>query len=194
MQQDGAQLLDTRDAGEFAAAHFRGSINVGLGGQYATWAGSVIDPKHPVVIICEPGSELESAVRLGRIGFDNVAGYLDGGMASLASRPELTSTTLRLSPAVAQEAIASGAVIAVDVRTPPERAEKSIAGATPMPLSRMAAHGSELPHARPLLLYCAGGYRSSIAASLLESKGFEVRELAGGLAAWEQAGLPLERP
>jgi rhodanese-related sulfurtransferase len=78
------------------------------------------------------------------------------------------------------------------VRTPGEQAHSSIAGSIRMPLSRLAAHASELPDARPLLLFCAGGYRSSIAASLLESRGFAVRELAGGITAWEKAGLPTE--
>jgi rhodanese-related sulfurtransferase len=169
-----------------------GSVNVGLGGQYATWAGTVLDPKRPVVVICADGTELESEVRLGRIGFDNVAGYLEGGMAALENRPDLTSTTMRLSPQVAQAAIASQHLQPVDVRTPGERAQSAIPGSIHMPLSRIAAHAGELPADRPLLLFCAGGYRSSIAASLLESRGFAVQELAGGITAWEKAGLPME--
>ena len=82
----GAQLLDTRDPVEFAAAHLLGSVNVGLGGQYATWAGTILDHTAPIVLIAEPGAEIESAVRLGRIGFDNVAGYLQGGLAALEPR------------------------------------------------------------------------------------------------------------
>jgi len=192
MHRAGAQLLDTRDGGEFAAAHLRGSINVGLGGQYATWAGSVIEPGQPVVLICALGTELESEVRLGRIGFDNVAGYLGGGMATLDNRPDLTSTTLRLSPELAQSALASGEVIAVDVRTPTEHAQTSIAGALHAPLSRLRAQASDLPADKPLMLFCAGGYRSSIGASLLESRGFKVCEMAGGITAWARAGLPVE--
>ena len=90
LQAIGAQILDTRDPGEFAAAHLAGSINIGLGGQYATWAGTVLDREHPIVIIADPGRENESAMRLGRIGFDHVAGYLQDGLHSLESRPELT--------------------------------------------------------------------------------------------------------
>ncbi len=192
LQRDGAQILDTRDQAEFASAHLKGSLNVGLGGQYATWAGTVIDPKRPVVIVAAPSAELESEVRLGRIGFDNVAGYLSGGMASLADRPDLTTTTTRLSPPVAQEQIASGAVTAVDVRTQGERAHGFVGGSLHIPLSRLAAHADELPKDRPVLVFCAGGYRSSIAASLLQGRGFEVREIAGGTAAWEKIRLPLE--
>src|SRR5450432_2289734 len=74
LQAQGAQILDTRDPADFASAHLAGSINIGLGGQYATWAGTVLDRKHPIVIIADPGREQEAALRLGRIGFDHVAG------------------------------------------------------------------------------------------------------------------------
>src|ERR1700756_987408 len=80
LQAEGAQVLDTRDPDEFAAAHLAGSINIGLGGQYATWAGTVLDHVHPIVIIADPGRETESALRLGRIGFDHIAGYLQNGL------------------------------------------------------------------------------------------------------------------
>src|ERR1700733_14377073 len=79
LQRAGAQILDTRDASEFASAHLAGSINIGLIGQYATWAGSILDRKHPIIIIADPGQENESALRLGRIGFDHVVGYLKDG-------------------------------------------------------------------------------------------------------------------
>src|SRR6201998_3014031 len=95
-QQVGAQIVDTRDPGEFAAAHLAGSINIGLGGQYATWAGTVLDRDHPILIIADPGREGESATRLGRIGFDHVVGYLKNGLRSLETRAELVALTERL--------------------------------------------------------------------------------------------------
>src|SRR6185295_9892029 len=101
MQADGVQVLDTRDPAEFASAHLAGSINIGLGGQYATWAGTVLARERPIVIVADPGRENESAVRLGRIGFDHVVGYLQDGLRSLASRPDLTATTDHVSPALA---------------------------------------------------------------------------------------------
>src|SRR5579862_9650083 len=93
----GAQILDVRDPAEFAKGHLAGSINVGLGGQYATWAGTLLDRARPIVIVAEPGREQEAALRLGRIGFDHVKGYLRGGMEALASRPDLVWPTERLS-------------------------------------------------------------------------------------------------
>ncbi len=193
LQRTGGQILDTRDPTEFAAAHLAGSLNVGLGGQYATWAGTLLDRERPIVIIADPGREYEAATRLGRIGFDHIVGYLQDGLHSLKTRPDLTATTERVSAPLASERLARGEALAVDVRAPGERAQKSVAGSVSLPLNHLAERAGELPTDRPLLVYCAGGYRSSIAASLLQQRGFtQVSEIAGGLAAWETAGLPIE--
>jgi rhodanese-related sulfurtransferase len=197
VQSVGAQVLDVRDPVEFAAAHLAGSINIGLGGQFATWAGTVLSREKPIVIIADPGRESEAATRLGRIGFDQVVGYLGGGLHSLESRPELTTSTERISAELAAQRVATGprdtAPLTVDVRAPREREHKRIAGSVAMPLNHLGERLSELPADRPLLVYCAGGYRSSIAASLLLRHGFtHVSEIAGGIAAWEAAHLPLE--
>ena len=194
LQAKGAQILDTRDAEEFGAAHLAGSINVGLHGQYATWAGTVLDGKHLIVIIAAPGRENESAIRLGRIGFDHVAGYLENGLQSLEPRPELIAFTERFSAQFASELLQSNQPpFLVDVRSPRERDQKFIAGSLNLPLGRLSENLAVVPKNRPLLVYCAGGYRSSIAASLLQRSGFpSVGEIAGGLAAWESAHLPLQ--
>jgi len=193
LQRHGVQLLDTRDAGEFAAAHLTGSINIGLGGSYATWAGSILDRERPIVIVADPGAERESALRLGRIGFDHVIGFLEGGMASAAARPELVSETTRVSPERAAEQVASNPNLKViDIRAAGERAAKSIERSAHFPLQRLVEDIRNLPRDTPLLVHCAGGYRSSVAASLLQREGFtNVSELAGGLAAWEASGNPV---
>jgi hydroxyacylglutathione hydrolase len=193
----GAQILDVRDPAEFASAHLVGSINVGLGGQFATWAGTILSRENPIIIIADPGREHEAATRLGRIGFDHVVGYLQNGLESLKSRPDLTTHTERVSAQVAAEraGAASGdePPLVLDVRTPSERAQKRISGSVGLPLNHLGERLSEVPTDRPLLVHCAGGYRSSIAASLLQHHGYtDVREIAGGLAAWEAAKLPLE--
>ena len=194
LQTIGAQILDTRDAGEFASAHLAGSINIGLNGQYATWAGTVLDREHPIVVIADPGRENEAATRLGRIGFDHIVGYLQDGLFSLKARPDLTLTTDRLSAPFAAEVLSSPEPpLAVDVRTPRDRNQKSIAGSVGIPLNHLTENLKQLPHDRPLLVFCAGGYRSSIAASLLQSRGFRrVSEIAGGIVAWEAANLPVQ--
>lgn len=196
LQTVGAQILDVRDASEFTSAHLVGSVNIGLGGQFATWAGTVLNREKPIVIIADPGRELEAATRLGRIGFDHIAGYLENGMASLESRPELTTHIERLSAPVAAERVQGGGrnalPLLLDVRTPREREEKRLEGSVGIPLNHFTERVSELPRDRPLLVYCAGGYRSSIAASLLQLQGFaKVSEIAGGITAWEAANLPV---
>jgi hydroxyacylglutathione hydrolase len=191
----GGQILDTRDPAEFAAAHLADSINIGLGGQFATWCGTVLSRERPIVIVADPGREHEAATRLGRIGFDHIVGYLDDGLHSLASRPELTAMTERVSARLAAERLEHKEALAVDVRTPSERAQKAVPGSVSIPLNHLADRAGELPKDRPLLVYCAGGYRSSIAASLLQQRGFApVSEIAGGIAAWETAQLPLDHP
>jgi hydroxyacylglutathione hydrolase len=193
LQRTGGQILDTRDPIEFAAAHLAGTINIGLGGHFATWAGTVLNREHPIVIIADPGRENEAAVRLGRIGFDHIVGFLQDGLRSLESRPDLTATTERLSAPLAAERLASGTPLAVDVRAPNERDQKFIAGSISLPLNHLVERARELPTDRPLLVYCGGGYRSSIAASLLQLHGFgDVSEIAGGFTAWDTAHLPVE--
>ena len=193
LQATSAQILDTRDATEFASAHLAGSINIGLVGQYATWAGTVLNREHPIVIVAGPGRENESAVRLGRIGFDHVVGYLKDGLHSLESRPELVAFTERLSAPFAAELLSSSQPpLAIDVRAPREREQKYIAGSLAIPLNHLSENLDKLPRDRPLLVYCAGGYRSSIAASLLQRSGFDpVGEIAGGIVGWEAANLPV---
>ena len=194
LQSRGAQILDTRDADEFAASHLAGSINIGLAGQYATWAGTVLNHADSIAIIASPGRERESAVRLGRIGFDNVAGYLQDGLRSVESRPDLVAFTERLSASMVGELLSSNhPPLAIDVRSPNERAEKFIPGSLHIPLSRFVENLKSLPDNRTLVVYCAGGYRSSIAASLLQRDGFtSVRELAGGITAWELSKLSVD--
>ncbi len=194
LQAVGAQILDTRDPGDFAAAHLAGSINIGLGGQYATWAGTVLDRDLPIVIIADPGREGESATRLGRIGFDHIVGYLQYGLQSLESRPELIAFTERLSGPYAAELLSSTQPpLTIDVRAPRERDQKYIAGSMAIPLNHLMENLEKIPKDHPLLVYCAGGYRSSIAASLLQRCGFgPVGEIAGGIAGWEAAKLPVQ--
>jgi glyoxylase-like metal-dependent hydrolase (beta-lactamase superfamily II)/rhodanese-related sulfurtransferase len=193
LQREGARVLDTRDPGEFAASHLAGSINVGLCGQFATWAGTVLTKDEPIVLVANPGAETDSALRLGRIGFDNVRGFLDGGLASAAVRTDLLESSLRLAPDVAARRLADAdAPLGLDVRTVGERATAAIAGTMHIPLTQLPDRSGEVAAERPVLVFCAGGYRSSIAASLLRQRGVrDVSEIAGGITAWIAAGLPL---
>ena len=193
MGDAGAQILDVREPAEYAKDHLAGSINIGLGGQYATWAGTVLDRTKPIVIIAEPGREQEAALRLGRIGFDHVKGYLRGGMEALAGRRELLWPTERVSPPMVAEELASDdPPLVLDVRSPREWANKHIDGSVNVALNHLQERIAEIPSNRRIAVYCAGGYRSSIAASILHQHGItNLIEMAGGLAAWEAAKLPV---
>jgi hydroxyacylglutathione hydrolase len=188
-----SQILDVRDAAEYAKGHLAGSINIGLGGQFATWAGTVLDRARPIVIIAEPGREEEAALRLGRIGFDHVKGYLQGGMESLAARPDLVWPTERVSALMVAEELAGGdPPLVLDIRNPREWAARHIDGSVNIPLNHLQERIGEIPQDRRIAVHCAGGYRSSIAASILHQYGLtHLIEMAGGLAAWEAAQLPV---
>lgn len=189
----GAQLLDIREPAEYAKGHLAGSINIGLGGQFATWAGTVLDRSKPIVIISEPGREYEAATRLGRIGFDHILGYLNDGMEALADRPDLVWPTERSGVLVAAEELESAApLLLLDVRSPLEWERKHIRGSLNIPLNRLQDRIAEVPCDRRIAVHCAGGYRSSIAVSILHQHGItNLIEIAGGLAAWEAASLPV---
>lgn len=194
LRNAGAQLLDVRDPNEFAGGHIAGSLNIGLTGQFASWAGTVLDPAKPILIVASPGCEREAAMRLGRIGFDNVAGYLEGGMAAVEAHPDLIQRTPRVTATTLAEQMASPAPPQVlDVRSDQERKSKRIAGSLHIPLSRLSAEIEKVPRDRQVAVHCAGGYRSSIAASLLREQGInQVCDLLGGIAGWEKSGFQVE--
>jgi glyoxylase-like metal-dependent hydrolase (beta-lactamase superfamily II)/rhodanese-related sulfurtransferase len=182
----GAQLLDARDQAEFEGAHIRGALNIGLGGSFATWCGTILDPGQAVVLVAEPGREVEAATRLGRIGFDTVVGYLAGGMQQLEDAPELVDRIERITAGSLTEQLgAPDSPLLLDVRAVPEYADAHIDGAVNVPLSQLAERIDELASDRTTVVYCASGYRSAIAASLLRREGLpRVANLVGGLAAW----------
>ena len=183
----GAAVLDTRDPIDYAAGHLRGSINVGLHGRFAEFGGYVLAPDRPVVLVSEPGTELEAKVRLSRVGFDRVEGALADPVRVLLEHPEAVKPSSRLT--VAEFDTRAGEVEAlqvVDVRNPGETALGVIPGAITMPLPRLEAGLGELDPARPTVVYCGSGYRSSIAASVLSAAGFgDVSDLLGGYEAWK---------
>ena len=191
--KDGARILDSRDPADFAGSHWRGALNVGLDGKFATWAGSVVDRERPVIVIAAAGREKETVLRLFRVGADRVAGVLRGGMLALGSREDLVERTPRTTARALSERLAGAdAPLIVDVRTDAERAEGFVAGSLHLPLSQWPRRMAEIPEGRPVAIYCAGGYRSSVAASLLRASGrAEVTDLVGGFAAWREESLPI---
>jgi len=191
LRDAGAQLLDTRDPADFAGAHLSGSVNIGFGGSFATWSVTVLYHDLPVVLIAEPGRETEAATRLGRIGFDNVAGFLAGGMQALAEDPVLVERLQRITAgALSEQLEGPEPPMILDVRSEREWDERHLAQAVNVPLSQLAERIDTLPRDRPLVVHCDSDYRSAIAASMILRDGRpEVAVLVGGLPAAESAPL-----
>ncbi len=190
LMKKGARVLDVREPPEYAGAHVKGSLNIALDGKYATWCGTLLKPEEEIVLIAEPGRESEGALRLGRIGYDRVVGYLEGGMQPLESHPDLVSRIERIAAATLAERIEEGdSVTIVDVRAQPEWEERCIKGSVNIPLAHLGERIDELGDG-PIVVHCQSGYRSSIAASLLESEELSVSDLVGG---WPPGRQPVCR-
>jgi glyoxylase-like metal-dependent hydrolase (beta-lactamase superfamily II)/rhodanese-related sulfurtransferase len=197
LQGSGGQVLDVRDGIDFEGGHLAGGLNIALSGKYATWAGSMLPHDRPIVVIAEEGGEQEAVMRLGRIGFDNVAGYLAGGMHAVAAREDLLERTGRITaPALAEwlagtRADAGPSPTVIDVRSEAEHTSGHIAGSKNIPLTRLDERLHEIPAGQPIVVHCEGGYRSAIAASLLQKLGRkDVHDMVGGYKAWLAAKLP----
>lgn len=193
MQQKGVQILDVRDGADFAGSHLKGALSIGLQGKYATWCGTLLSHEDPIAVIADIDDEEEAVMRLGRIGFDNVAGYLAGGMRSLDGRPELIEVTPRISAATLGELVkADDAPTVLDVRSPRERASVGfIEGSLNIPLNQLEKRLSELPTGESIVVHCAGGYRSVIACSLLQKNNIECVDMIGGFKAWITSKQPV---
>jgi hydroxyacylglutathione hydrolase len=193
-QREGAAVLDTREATEYAYGHLRGSIEVGLGGRFAEYAGDVLLPEQPIVLVAEPGTELEAKVRLARIGFDNVVGVLDHHVKAFVEHPELVDRSSRVTAWELAARLREGTPVQlVDVRNPGEvETNGTVPGAIGLPLAHLTTKLRELDPSLPTAVFCAGGYRSAIAASTLQAHGFtDVSDLIGGFEGWRTAELPV---
>jgi glyoxylase-like metal-dependent hydrolase (beta-lactamase superfamily II)/rhodanese-related sulfurtransferase len=183
----GAMIVDGRDPEQFAHGHLIGSVNVGLEGRYAEFAGSVVPSDVDIVLVVEPGFELEAKNRLGRIGFDRVVGHLEHPLAVMADHPDRVQRASRLTAVELEERRRDVAGLQlVDVRNPGEVALGTIGDDVALiPVGQLPERSGELDPSKPTVVYCAGGYRSSVAASLLRQAGFgDVSDLMGGYGAW----------
>lgn len=185
----GAVLVDGRNPEEFALGHLRGAVNIGLEGRYAEFAGSVIPTDADIILFTEPGQELEGKTRLARIGFDRVIGYVDHPFEAMLDHPDEVGVASRLTAkAFDQRAQELADLQIVDVRNPGEVAAGTIPNAVAIPVGQLPGRLGELNPATPTVVYCAGGYRSSVAASLLRRNGFvDVSDILGGYGAWEES-------
>lgn len=189
-------LLDVRSAADFGAGHVPGSMNIGLGGQFAMWAGSLIPLNASIVVIADTGAQVdESVVRLARVGIENVKGYLEGGVTSWRDVGLPVNTIPQISVAELNERLANDDMQIVDVRRPTEYVSGHVPRAQNAPLASLdkSLGPLQLEKDKVTAVICAGGYRSSAAASLLQRQGFSnLLNVTGGTSAWINAGYTVE--
>lgn len=182
LHTQGATIIDTRDAMDFAAGFISGSINIGLNGDFAVWVGTLIPPNSQILLVTDEGKEREAIERLARIGYDHVMGYLGGGITTWFASQQAYENILTFEGRALQGIVDDAAYGIVDVRNRKEAAHDRITGAQHLPLNQLADTYPSLDADGKWLIYCAGGYRSMIAASFLRSKGYHfVASLEGGI-------------
>jgi hydroxyacylglutathione hydrolase len=193
-QRVGAVVIDTRPPIQFAVAHIPGSIQIGLSGQFASWAGIVLGLNHDLIIVAEDEEHArETRLRLARVGIERVAGYLDGGIAAWITAGGELVYIPHVDAAQLRDLLEHdpGYLQVVDVRKPAEFESGHIPGALLKPVDKLTGALDDLDRERPVAVYCKSGYRSSIASSMLERAGFkQVINLTGGYDAWQTLGLP----
>ncbi len=189
-----ALVLDTRNSTEFARGFIPNSINIGIDGSFAQWVGEMIPGvKQEILLVTEEGREEESIIRLSRVGYDNTLGFLKGGFNAWQAAGKGTETVSRINVDEFAEKMANEVPIVIDVRKKSEYDSEHVEGVSNIPLNSINQHLAEFPKDKPFVLYCAGGYRSMLAASILKSRGWDnFVDVAGGFAAIKAAGrVPL---
>ncbi|HXP50725.1 MAG TPA: rhodanese-like domain-containing protein, partial [Bacteroidia bacterium] len=187
----GTVVLDTRTADEFAKEHIPGAINIGLGGQFAIWVGSIFSDV-PFLLICDEGKESETVMRLARVGYDKVLGYLKGGVKTWKDAGNKTQSIESISATDFVKHIGDGSTL-IDVRNEGEVAHGTIKDALNIPLAALPKRLNELDKNTHYYVYCQGGYRSMIANSILQKNGFtKITNVLGGMGAIAKTGIKLE--
>ena len=194
-QEAGAVVLDTRPTAQFGAGHVPGSIHIGLGGQYASWAGILIGLDREIVLVAEDPERLaESRMRLARVGIEKVTGHLKGGVLAWEKSGRRLAEVPQISVVQLAEQLRArpGEIQVVDARKPGEWDAGHIEQAVLKPLSELTLRTADLDPQKPIAVHCKSGYRSSIATSLLKRAGFrEVMNVVGGFDAWAAQKLPV---
>lgn len=182
----GALIIDSRTADDFEKGFITGSINIGLNGQYAIWAGTLIDIHQPIVLVTKEGEERNSILRLARVGFENVKGYLQGGISSWKEKLD----TVKSIAAEDMKLEMQGGCEIMDVRKPGEWAVAHVKGASFLPLAEMPDNFKNLDKSKTYIVHCGGGYRSMTAISLMKREGFEkLINVYGGFGSIQKAGI-----
>ena len=186
--EEGAIIIDTRPADDFEKGYITGSVNIGLNGQFAVWVGTLIDIHKKLVLVTEAGKENETVLRLARVGFENVIGYLVGGVSAFGDQLDRVNSVL--AEHVRSE-LEKGTMI-LDVRKPGEWNTSHIKGAKLLPLADITKDIQKLDRGKPYIIHCGGGYRSMTAISIMKNHGFSnLLNVCGGFDAMQGVGLDI---
>lgn len=193
--ETGAVILDTRNPEDFATGFIPNSINIGLNGSFAPWVGALIpDVKQQILLVTEKGTEEEAVTRLARVGFDYVIGILDGGFESWKNSGNEIDQIERYTAETLQEHFNDNANIIIDVRKPSEYADGHLEHVNNVPLDDINNQLAQFPKDKNIVLHCAGGYRSMIAASILKARGWsKVIDVIGGYSEIKKLDLPFSQ-
>jgi rhodanese-related sulfurtransferase len=187
----GALIIDARAADDFEKGFIKGSVNIGLDGMFAIWVGTLIDIGRRLLIVCDSGKEEECIIRLARVGFENIEGYLEGGFPSWKNASLPYETIACIEPFEFAERVKAGAQV-LDVRKLSEAESGYVQGASVIPLNDLEKNQNALDKNEPIYVHCAGGYRSMIASSLLKSNGFnKVVNVRYGWNKIKETGVPI---
>ncbi len=191
--ESGVLVLDTRIADVFEKAFIPGSLNIGLNGMFAVWVGTLIDINQPLVLVTDNGKEAETVLRLARVGYENVIGYLEGGMQSWITAGKKTDSVTTIQAEDIKQYYDNADYVILDVRKPSEFENEHIKNAINIQLSEIDLRAGELDADKKYIIHCAAGYRSMMAASILKEKGFNnFVNVAGGWGSIKKTSLPLE--
>jgi hydroxyacylglutathione hydrolase len=188
-----ALILDTRDNTDFCKGYIPGAVNIGLNGDFAPWVGAlIVNVKQPILLVTYNGKEEEAVTRLSRVGFDNVAGYLSGGFETWKVAGKETDTVNRITPEQFAKDIKIGESRIIDIRKESEYSAGHVPGAYNKPLAYINDWILEIAPQKHFYLYCAGGYRSMIAASILQARGYRnFTEVEGGFKAIAKTNIAI---
>lgn len=180
--EKGAFVIDARSSADYSSAHIPNSVNIGLNGQFANWVGTVIDADSPILIVADPGKEKEAQMRMARIGFDNVHGYLNATMEDWKRAGEETTSLPSITIEDWKKMNEKNDIVILDIRNHTENRELCFEDSLHIPLNELPSSLNKIPSGQPILVVCAGGYRSIIGAGILKRNGFKnVMDLKGGV-------------
>lgn len=190
---NGITIIDTRKPADFEMGYIPQAVNVGLDGQFAIWAATLIDIKTPVMLVCDEGSESQAITRLARTGFEDIRGYLKGGFDAWKNANKPVDMVISVEPEELAMDYKHSKIKVLDVRKPGEYADGHVQDAEWVPLQDLEKNLNKLSKTEDYYIHCAGGYRSMIAASILKKNGYDrVRNVYGGFGKIKETDIPIE--